>query len=250
MRFSEKIKEARQIAQTPRIIAGEDWYSQLFTRSFTIYLSYPLWKLKISANSITVLMGIVCLLGSICIVFDNIWLVLLGTLLWHLWYILDCVDGEVARLSKKTSLLGVYIDRLTHIFVNPTMPLAFGLNIFNRERTISNAVCAVLVYSAFIWRFEILKMREKGDQENISFKKVQYNKKSVLGTLRLIISLFFTPSGQMIVLPIVLIVGYFINSNFSTHSLHIYTILFLSYIVFLTIRELIAVHELDKGKQD
>jgi phosphatidylglycerophosphate synthase len=249
MNFRDTIKNARQIAQVPRMIQGEDWYSQFFTRYFTIYISVPLYKLGVSANAVTVWMGIVCLLGSICIVFDSVWLVLLGGLLWQLWYILDCVDGEIARLSKKTSLLGVYIDKLTHIFVNPTISLAFGLHVYFKERTIVNAVCTLLIYSAYTWRASILKARMQGEHENLVFKAIQFNKRSILGILRLIISPSFGEAGQVITFSAVLILSYLINYNFVGHFLHIYTIVFLCYIIILTSREVIEVRKLDLEKQ-
>jgi choline kinase/phosphatidylglycerophosphate synthase len=243
-----KIKEARKIAQAPRIAKGEDWYSQFFTRYFTMYISYFIWRLGISANTVTVWMGIVCLLGSICIVFDNVWLVLLGGLLWQLWYILDCVDGEVARLCGKTSQLGVFIDLLTHIYVNPTIPLAFGLHIFVREQTFANAVCAFLLYSTFIWKSSMLKARTQLDNENIVFKPAQQNKMMPLGLFRFIITQPFNVIGQMIILPLILILSYIVKYEFISDFLIVYTSCFICYLILLTTREIILVQKLDSEK--
>jgi phosphatidylglycerophosphate synthase len=248
MNFRDKIWNARQIAQVPRMLQGEDWYSYFFTRYFTIYISVPIYELGVSANAVTVWMGIVCLIGSICIVFDSVWFVLLGGLLWQLWYILDCVDGEVARLSGKTSKLGSYIDLLTHIYVNPTIPLAFGLHMFFREQTTANAICAFLLYSIHIWKTSILKARGNFVREKIDSKPVQNDTLMPLGWFRFLIFLAFNIIGQMFIFPIVLIFGYLIDNRLSGLFLYIYTTFYLIYIIFVTSREIILVHKIDLEK--
>lgn len=248
MKFSDKIWNARQIAQIPRMMQGEDWYSYFFTRYFTIYISVPLYELGVSANAVTVWMGIVCLLGSICFIFDNVWFVTLGGLLWQLWYILDCVDGEVARLHNKTSKLGVYIDLLTHIYVNPTIPLAFGLHMFFRDQTAVNAVCAFLLYSIHIWKTSILKARDRFVNDKNDSKPVHNDQLMPLGVFRFLIFLPFNIIGQMIMFPIVLILGYLIDNRLSNFFLYLYTILYLIYIIFITSREIVLVHKIDLEK--
>jgi len=181
-------------------------------------------------------------LGSVCIVFGNIWLVILGGLLWQLWYALDCVDGEVARLSNKKSMLGVYIDALTHIFVNPMIPFAFGLHIFLKEQSIANATCAFLLYAANIWN-SCIRKEVKYLLGRKNYKPVQYNKKTMAGTFRLFLPQAFANTGQMIIIPAVLVIGFLIGNSFLNYFLYVYMLLFLSYILLLTYREVILVRK-------
>ena len=56
------------------------------------------------------------------------WLV--GAGLLQLWYLLDHVDGQLARLRGTASLDGVQLDYLMHHTVNLVVPLGVGFGIF------------------------------------------------------------------------------------------------------------------------
>jgi len=244
-KYSEEIKEARRIAQAPRIAKGEDWYSQNFTRFFSIYLSHFFWRIGISANSVTIWMGIICLLGSVAFVFNNIWMVAIGGGLWQLWYILDCVDGEVSRLNNKTSLLGEYLDRLSHIFINPTIPLAFGLHIYFRDPTIINAVCAFFLYSTNTWGESMAAANRQISSKDKKFAAVHYEKRSFSGALRLLLASCFTLVGQMNIFPILIILSFFLTQAFINLLVVLYTTACLARIGLIAAREIIAVNKID-----
>jgi phosphatidylglycerophosphate synthase len=193
----------------------------------------------ISANFITGMMGFVGLLGSILFVFDNVWMVLLGGLLWQLWYILDCVDEEVARLSNKTSLLGKYIDNLSHIFVNPTIALAFGLHVLLNKSNPINAVFALLLYTCYFWKNSIREAGKKNVTAGTPFKKNQYKKKSLVGGARFIITNCFAVEVKMSIFTVVVLADYCTRYELTTAFLRVYTILFLCYLAVVILRELL-----------
>ena len=57
---------------------------------------------------------------------------LLGAGLLQLWYLLDHVDGQLARLRGTSSLDGVQLDYLMHHTVNLLVPLGVGFGLFVR----------------------------------------------------------------------------------------------------------------------
>lgn len=57
---------------------------------------------------------------------------LLGGALLQLWYLLDHVDGQLARLRKTASLDGAQLDYLMHHTVNLLVPLGIGFGLFAR----------------------------------------------------------------------------------------------------------------------
>lgn len=59
------------------------------------------------------------------------WLV--GSLLLQVWYLLDHVDGQLARLRGTASLDGAQLDYLMHHTVNLILPLAVGYGFFRRS---------------------------------------------------------------------------------------------------------------------
>jgi hypothetical protein len=45
----------------------------------------------------------------------------------QMYLLLDCVDGEIARWRKQTSITGVYLDRVGHYLSEPALLVGFGL---------------------------------------------------------------------------------------------------------------------------
>ena len=111
-------------------------------RFFSIYITRFLIPLGISANQVSLLMIITGILASCFFLSSSAVLFLLGALLLQLWYLLDNVDGEVARyrhfqrtgsmvIDKKDSLLeGMYYDMINHYIVNLLVPTTIGFGLF------------------------------------------------------------------------------------------------------------------------
>lgn len=111
-------------------------------RFVSIYITRFLIPLGISANQVSLLMIITGLLASCFFLSSSAVLFLLGALLLQLWYLLDNVDGEVARyrhfqktgsmvIDKKDSLLeGMYYDMINHYIVNLLVPATIGFGLF------------------------------------------------------------------------------------------------------------------------
>ena len=52
---------------------------------------------------------------------------ILAVVLFQIYLLLDCVDGEVARWRKQTSITGVYLDRVGHYLCEAALLVGFGL---------------------------------------------------------------------------------------------------------------------------
>ncbi len=91
-------------------------------------LTYPLAllakRLGISANTLTALSLLTGLLAFFFLVFDQ---VVLFLVMWLFSYILDLVDGTVARMTKKINTLGVDIDHLSDMLKIPLVFIGFGV---------------------------------------------------------------------------------------------------------------------------
>ncbi len=75
-------------------------------------------------NTITIYMILAGVLGAVLFAFDNMWLKIAGFALFHFWFIMDCSDGEVARITKQFSKYGKEIDFMAHLICHPLMNLA------------------------------------------------------------------------------------------------------------------------------
>lgn len=94
--------------------------SPIFTQLFL--------KTKVCPNTITLLMILFGVLGAIFFSFPYIFLKGLGCICFFLWYIMDCCDGEVARITKKFSKYGREMDYMAHLICHPLMNFALWLS--------------------------------------------------------------------------------------------------------------------------
>ncbi|HXG16125.1 MAG TPA: CDP-alcohol phosphatidyltransferase family protein [Calidithermus sp.] len=115
--------DVRAIAQPPEYSPSP---TDGFYRVFSIFLSVPLSRLGAAPNAITVAWILVGL-GGVAALLAGSWPVrVAGALLLQLSYLLDFVDGEVARLRRRLSLVGGFLDLAGHGLIKAALPLAVG----------------------------------------------------------------------------------------------------------------------------
>jgi len=112
---SAGIREARRRAQKPR--AQEELWAWLVLRRFSIYLSLALARMRwVKPNHVTLAAAAIAVAAAawtVAAAAPPSWLWLFG--LYNLAYFLDCVDGEVARLTGATSRAGQWLDNLVQV---------------------------------------------------------------------------------------------------------------------------------------
>lgn len=117
---------------------------------FTKYIFLPL---NMTANQITFLATIAGLLSSFFFMFIEIKAYfILAALLFQLWYILDMIDGNIARYTNTNSSLGLYYDRLHHVLVESLFWIGIGVGtyfFFNNINLIFFGVMAGFSYMLF-----------------------------------------------------------------------------------------------------
>lgn len=84
----------------------------------------------ISANAATFMIIPMTFAGIALCVPHILWMNLLGCLLILLAEVFDCVDGEIARWTKKSSAKGFYLDLITHVLCNGPLSLICGLHLY------------------------------------------------------------------------------------------------------------------------
>lgn len=99
-----------------------DYYATLFSPLFT--LLFLRWK--IIPNVVTVMMIGSGVLGAAIFALPGMAAKILGAVLIHLWYILDCSDGEVARITRIFSSYGTQLDQIAHAICHPLFNLSFA----------------------------------------------------------------------------------------------------------------------------
>jgi phosphatidylglycerophosphate synthase len=123
-----------------------DHYTKAVSPLFTCLLV----RWNVIPNSVTVGMIMSGILGAI--VFALPWLAykITGLIFIHLWFILDCSDGEVARITQRFSAFGTEMDYLAHAINHPLFNLSFAWSLVALHRYSSSVIlaCAVVSISA------------------------------------------------------------------------------------------------------
>lgn len=91
------------------------------------YLTRALLPTPISPNALTGLMAVVGLAAAALISLPG-WVPALGAvLLVQLQLLLDCSDGELARVRGQSSPAGIYLDRIAHYLTEAALPIGLGI---------------------------------------------------------------------------------------------------------------------------
>lgn len=108
-------KELRASLQTPRKTA-DAWYGKWVIRRISIYITWLFARLGFGPNQTTFLSLVCALIGIFNFTQGNFAIGVLGI---NLWYLLDHVDGEIARLRNDTSLAGTFFDTVINFLIQP-----------------------------------------------------------------------------------------------------------------------------------
>ena len=116
----------------------EEWWSRVFATPIAqlILTVVADWRC-ISPNRLTILSFGLTLLSGVFILFDTTTdLVIAGTIL-QVAYIIDCMDGQLARYRGISSKLGSLLDKWSDFVKFPFVVVALSIQAFNHLPTIT-----------------------------------------------------------------------------------------------------------------
>ena len=93
--------------------ANDGFYSVFFLRKFSKLLTWLAVRVKATPNQVTLISFAIGLYSAFCFTKGSFSQTLLGALLLQISIIVDCVDGELARYTRKFSKLGAWLDAVT-----------------------------------------------------------------------------------------------------------------------------------------
>jgi len=103
-----------------------------FHRKVGVVLTYVIYNINpnINPNVVTLTMLPLNILSALLVMFSiinsSLIYLLISFLIFSFSLTLDCVDGNLARLTKKTSYKGIYYDRIVHNLSHPLFILLLG----------------------------------------------------------------------------------------------------------------------------
>ena len=93
--------------------ANDGFYSVFFLRKFSKLLTWLAVRVNATPNQVTLISFAIGLYSAFCFTNGTFSQTLLGAALLQLSIIVDCVDGELARYTRKFSKLGAWLDAVT-----------------------------------------------------------------------------------------------------------------------------------------
>ncbi len=146
----ESTKELRRICQGPRK-DSDSWHMKHIARKPSIYITWLLLHTSISANQTTLLFVLIGLFSAFILTIGTKLAFFAGAFLLQIWFVMDMVDGEIARYRKQTSFTGAYFDHITHYIIHPIIFIGIGIGLFRIYSDVSILLISMLAgYSVYM----------------------------------------------------------------------------------------------------
>ena len=81
--------------------------------SLSFYVAYVFQRLGFTANGVSYLSIIVAFVAFVFFLLGNRGFVIVGAILVHMWMLLDCVDGNLARVNEIKNPYGEFVDSMS-----------------------------------------------------------------------------------------------------------------------------------------
>lgn len=101
-------------------------------RHVSFYLAWVFLKAGISADQTTYLALVVGLVGCLFLVTGDYISMLIGAILINLWYLLDCVNGNIARYQGIVNKFGEFIDDTGAYFMFAFVFTGLGIGLYRK----------------------------------------------------------------------------------------------------------------------
>lgn len=104
---------------------------KMIIRKLSFLFTFIFINLGFSAWAVSVLSVFVAITGCVFLCINSFLFRLLGVILIEFWLVLDCVDGNIARVKKTSSEMGEFIDALSGYFVTAFVYFSIGVAAFH-----------------------------------------------------------------------------------------------------------------------
>lgn len=154
-----------------------NWMARRISRPAALRITQVIGPWGISAHHVTLMAWACGLAAAAALGWGTTAGWLLGATLLQLWYLLDHVDGQLARLYGTASLDGVQLDYVMHHTLNLVVPLGVGWGLF------ASASEPGWCIGGLIWGTSLLLI---GLQHDARYKAFVQRFKSLDGTLEVV----------------------------------------------------------------
>lgn len=108
-------------------VNDEHLFGRLYMRKISPSATWVLARMGWSPNGATLAFIVCGVAAGVVIAFGGLATAIIGVVLVQFALLFDCSDGELARLTKRTSASGIYLDRIGHYLCETAMLVGLGL---------------------------------------------------------------------------------------------------------------------------
>lgn len=168
---------------TPEKRKDTSIWAMIFSRPLSFLVTYVMINLGFSANTVSVLSIFVALAACILIMIGHP-ISTIGVFVFLFWDVMDCVDGNIARVKRTASAKGEFMDAVSGYTAPAFIYLSVGVAAFNEPGILSGigswiivigAVASIsdllsrIIYQKFL--VTQLKMSKAGEEGNIEAER-------------------------------------------------------------------------------
>jgi phosphatidylglycerophosphate synthase len=124
------LSEVRTAGQPPEVLArlnDEHWAGKFYMRKLSPYATLLFARWGWSPNGVTVAFIVSGVLGGILAAVPGVLAAVGVLILFQLYLLFDCSDGELARYTKRFSTAGVFLDRMGHYICEALLLAGLGV---------------------------------------------------------------------------------------------------------------------------
>ncbi len=135
----------------------EEFFDLVFYRPLAFLFVKAIYRTDITPNQITVISMLLGVIAGVCFALGSAAMLIAGAVLLVAYDVLDCSDGQLARLKKNGTRTGRILDGVSDYVVDVTVYIGIGIGFANASDDpafwwlmlvaagLSNAVHAILV---------------------------------------------------------------------------------------------------------
>lgn len=132
---------------------------QLWVRKASFPVTYLFINTGWTANMVSVLSWILIFAAAVLLSVNQFFCMLAGVILTNFWLVLDCVDGNIARVKKTNSFMGDFFDAAAGYGTFSFITIALGMAAFNTSFLVPEQYRWVLILIGGIGATANLYMR-------------------------------------------------------------------------------------------
>jgi phosphatidylglycerophosphate synthase len=200
----------------------KDWRSKLFLTP-ALFFTWIFLKLRISANTVSLISIFFPIIGSFFLASQNLKIIFIGSLGISIYFLLDYSDGALAKISKTSSINGIFLDLLMHplAVVSTISGISIGAIYVTGPQIIPFAILTIIatlisnIKDSYVW-FAICFFGFEKKNKNSYFykkkiKKIDHSTNNIYRLLKNFCTILFHENYLIFTLPLVSLVNLVFN---------------------------------------